>query len=388
MVTPCPSSIDINIYSREDLNMRQRKYVFILFTFLFFILIQLLSCARTEISHTNPNIIYMGRFDFSNPSYARFNWSGSMIKARFEGTSVSILLKDGYSDYDVAIDGEPCPVLVTDQNTASYDIATDLTPGVHDIVIAQRSESHWNHGEFSGFLLDNGSSLQEAQYKPRYKIEFIGDSYTVGYGNESPSRDCNDQQLRSFTNTNKSFGPLIAKNFDAEYTVLGWSGKGMVRNYGDTNSVSADPYPIFYDRILGALDGAWDFSQWTPDLVVIGLGTNDFSTQPEPSDSVYQNAYHNFIRRVSENYPEAYLLCVATHTGPVREYVRAVVDTERQRGRENIHYAEFPADLSMNGCHWHPDTSDNIAIAAALTDTISSFTGWESTGTDFPTTGN
>ncbi len=31
----------------------------------------------------------------------------------------------------------------------------------------------------------------------------------------------------------------------------GWSGKGVVRNYGDVNQMSVDPLPSLYNRTLG-----------------------------------------------------------------------------------------------------------------------------------------
>jgi len=66
------------------------------------------SCEFFEgTSHIDPddsNIEYIGRFDFSNLKSVRFDWPGVQIRARFEGTSCSIKLKDGNNDYNVLRD--------------------------------------------------------------------------------------------------------------------------------------------------------------------------------------------------------------------------------------------------------------------------------------------
>jgi lysophospholipase L1-like esterase len=234
---------------------------------------------------------------------------------------------------------------------------------------------------FGGFYLADGKQLLSPPSKPQRKIEFIGDSYTVGYGNESTSRSCGSDQLRSTTNTNRSFATLIGRAFHSQYMILGWSGQGMVRNYGDSQKKSADPYPSYYNRTLGAIDNPlWDFSKWIPDLVMICLCTNDFSTTPYPDDSMFINAYHKFITTVLNNYSNAEILCVSTHTGPSDTLIRKIVDEETTKlGHPKVHYAAFPQSLDKTGCDWHPTTSDDIKIADTLTKSIMTITGWDTT---------
>ena len=58
---------------------------------------------------------------------------------------------------------------------------------------------------------------------------------------------------------------------------------GVVRNYGSPNVTSPDPLPIFYPRaVANDNSSSWNPSQWQADAVVINLGSNDFSTQPQP----------------------------------------------------------------------------------------------------------
>ncbi len=353
-------------------------FALVLFASLFLFTKNIMSAI---ISPSNPNIKYHGRFDFTNPEAPMFNWSGSAISAKFTGTSIGIQLKDGQADYDVWIDGEHHSVIITENSVTEYNIATDLpTDRDHIIKLSRRSEDHFTKVEFLGFVVGESDILLPLPNENKPRIEFIGDSYTVGYGNESDTRTCSSEDLRHKTNTNISFTSLVGEALNAEYTVLGWSGKGMVRNYGDANPTSADPYPATYDNILGAYESPWDYEKNIPDLVVICLGTNDFSTEPMPSEAVYTEAYKNFVARVKGNYPNAKILCVATHVGPNPGYVKTVVEESQQNFPGDVYYSEFPQNgLDMMGCDWHPSAKDDSLIAEAILADIEKIENWKPT---------
>lgn len=342
----------------------------------------------TLFAANDPRINYFGRIDFSDPASARFTWSGTAIEARFPGPSIGFRLVDGSADYDVEIDGVPDTVLRSEFEIRDYYVGNDLSEGEHTIRIIRRSENHYSAGIFRGFYLPEGRELLPPPGKPARKIEFIGDSYTVGYGNESPGRVCDGDQLRMYTNTNRSFATLITKAFHARSIILGNSGKGVVRNYGEGDKRSPKPYPFYYDKTCGEVEAdPWDFSQWIPDLVVICLGTNDFSTEPYPDDSMFIGDYHLFIERIFGNYPDASLLCVATHTGPCVDHVKRVVEEQHSTyGRHNVYYDAFPESLVMDGCDYHPNIADNEAIASVLIANITDNMNWDTSVT--PVTAN
>ncbi len=348
-----------------------KTLLFVVFT------VPLLSQAEVLITPDNAQINYYGRFDFSNPSAPRFNWSGSIIEAAFSGNSIGINLKDGGADYDIEIDGNIDTIIRTESNTSKYVISSKLSTGNHVIRIMQRSENHWGAATFGGFYLADGNKLLTAPQKPVRKIEFIGDSHTVGYGNESSSRTCSSTQLRSYTNTNRSFGPIVGKAFHSQYTVLGWSGRGMVRNFGDAAKKSADPYPNSYGNTLGAISGSWDFTKWIPDLVVISLCTNDFSTTPYPDDTMFINGYHKFISHVLSNYSNTSILCVSSHAGRADTCIKRVISEENSMGHNKIYYAEYPQNLTFNGCDWHPTVADDKLLADTLISVIMRKIGWD-----------
>ena len=70
------------------------------------------------------------------------------------------------------------------------------------------------------------------------------------------------------------------------------------------------------------------------------------------------------------------IVCVSTHVGPLDGLVRRVAAERAESGGAGVHYAEFPADLDMSGCHYHPSTTDDRRIAAALVEVIAPITSW------------
>jgi lysophospholipase L1-like esterase len=335
------------------------------------------SFAEVLIPASNANINYYGRFDFSVADQARFNWSGSIIEASFTGTSIGIELVDGNTDYDIEIDGKQHSVLRT-TSTTKYSISTSLTNTTHTIRVMQRSENHWNANIFKGFYVADGKDLVKLPKRQTRKIEFIGDSWTAGYGNESPSRDCSNEQLRQFTNANKSFSKLTADAFHAECMALAWSGAGIVRNYGEGSKKSASPYPVYYDKTLGAVDGTWNFTSWKPDLVFICLGTNDFSTTPYPDDTMYINGYNALLSKVHNNYGNVPVILSGTSNGPMNNLVQSIVNAQKTTyNHPNTYYFQFPESQALTGCHYHPSVADHILDSKEIVKSIMTHTGWD-----------
>jgi hypothetical protein len=344
-----------------------------------------LSSADTLFTADDPHINYSGRFDFTDPLSPRWNWSGSTIEACFSGPTIGIGIVDGKADYDVEIDGVIDTIIRTQTNVTRYTISADNSNTMHTVRIVQRSENHVSAAAFKGLYLADNETLGNAPEKPFRKIEFIGNSDLVAYGVESTSRSCTDAQLRKYTNTNRSFGTLIAKMFDAQSVVLGWSGKGLVRNYSSPSKRDTTSFTAYYGKTLGMLGVDWDFSKWVPDLVVIVLGWNDFSSSsPDesryPDDTMYIGDYHKFIAGIRSHYPDAAVLCVATHIRNLVEYVKRVVTEENTSLQHpRVYFAEYPLDasLELTGCNGHPSQNDQRIIAGVLADTIKKRLGWD-----------
>lgn len=356
------------------------------------VLIMLYSCSKNEsnilqnedatgmIDADNPYIQYIGRFDRSDPKKMVFDWSGVYIRAKFEGTSCSVRLIDGKNYYSVTIDNHSPIVLKTDTSTI-YSVASNLNDTIHTILIQKRTEANVGKGEFLGFILDEGRGLLKPDPLPNRRIEFIGNSITCGYGVEGAS--ANEPFKPETENATLSFAALIGQSLNSDYAMVAYSGKGVVRNYGDPNKTSVDPMPSLYNRTC-CYDSTllWDFTSWIPQVVVINLGTNDFSTEPHPDKSVFQDAYNKLINRVQSYYPGVTIFCICGPMigEPCASYIEEVVNQYQQGNtNKNVYFINVGSNLlsmSDRGSDWHPNVSGQQKTADVILPVIKDKMNW------------
>jgi lysophospholipase L1-like esterase len=306
----------------------------------------------------------------------RYSWPGVYFEGRFRGTGVGIVLNDAAADYDVQVDGATVATLVMPGRT-TYRVR-DLAPGPHRVRLVKRSESPWAVSEFGGFVPAAGGAILPGPPPRHRQIEFIGDSYTAGYGNLSASRDCTGDEVNRTTNADLSFGALTARRLHADYQLNAFSGRGMVRNYNGGEPGTS--YRTYYDRALLSVDGdVWQPGRWRPQLVVVGLGINDFSTAINPGEqwtpesliAAYRTAYLGLLDKLRARYgPRTIIVVSATAvsgTTAFADTARQVVQESNDRGDSRVRYWYYDsAGLDYGGCHWHPSRHDHQIIADRL----------------------
>lgn len=226
----------------------------------------------------------VGRVERAADGSVRYSWPGISFEGRFRGTGVGVVLDDADNDYDVQVDGETVATLVTPGRAVSW--IDGLADTRHRVRVVKRTESPWAAGRFGGFVAAaDGAILPRPRARER-QIEFIGDSYTAGYGNMSTTQDCSGNGgVNRNSNADLSFGALTARKLDADVQINAFSGRGMVRNYN--GGEPGTDFRTYYDRALLNVEGdVWRKPEsWRPRVVVIGLGINDFSTPLHPGSA-------------------------------------------------------------------------------------------------------
>jgi hypothetical protein len=170
------------------------------------------------INASDEAFFYSGRIDQSVPGEVSYDWPGIYIQTMFEGTGCKALLQ-GKCCYDITIDDTVSHVIEVGSGKDTFVIAASLPSGMHSLRIAKRSETNTTICKFNGLILDKNCTLKAPVIDQSRRIEFIGDSYTAGFGNEHPSRECAPEECEEIllrtTNTNRAFGPVLAKSFKA-----------------------------------------------------------------------------------------------------------------------------------------------------------------------------
>lgn len=302
-------------------------------------------------------------------------WSGTGFVARFDGTGLSFTQSGSGVEYTVVVDGEVQDKLVTNAGQGTYDVATGLDDGEHVVEVYRRSEASFGSTNLLGVDVEGGELL-EPPPRPERFIEIFGDSITCGYGNEGEDTSC------SFSidteNHYMSYGAIMARGFDAELSTVAWSGKGVVSNYGGDMSTKL---PEMVDRVLPASPSSvWDYSLLpTADLVVINLGTNDFSTDNDPTPEDFQEGYFGLLETIRSRHPDAFILCtlgpllsgtdLATAAGAIEGAIEQMDD-------DKIAYHAMTTGNPSPGCDWHPSIATHEAMATELSMVVADELGW------------
>lgn len=344
------------------------------------------ACTSSEnlISPDDKGFVYTGRMDFTDPSAPSMTWAGSSVKANFSGSELTIILKDtlGKNYFNVIVDGkDQYPyVIQAKQGQHQYWISSTLNEGTHSLEVFKRTEGEEGATAFKGLILAKEGKLLAKPQRPTRRIEIYGDSITSGMGNEGAYNGIDNQA--SEKNNYLAYGAIAARQVNAELHTISQSGIGIM--------VSWFPFtmPEFYDQLsaVGDNDSQWDFSQWTPNVVVINLFQNDSwlidrekRLQPMPTDSERINAYIEFVTSIRSKYPQAEIICAlgsmdATQTGSVwPSYITTAVNKMKSEfGDQKLSTLFF----DYNGYGQHPRVNQHQQSADKLAQFIKQKMQW------------
>jgi len=361
------------------------------FTAALFLLVALAGFASTTlpvkgtvVPADDPHLQYVGRICFENPLHPRFTYPGVQVNARFTGTSLRMLAKPQSGYFMVQVDdGEPFKVAFYGKRDSLVTLATALPQGEHRVSVMYIIEGYELKPEFRGFVLDKGACLLDPLPLPERRIEFIGNSITCGYGNESVDR--NDPFEYETENHYYTYAQLTARSLEAVAYVVARSGIGVYRSYGGPKEGTPDnvmtteyEYTNLYDR-----SERWDFSRYQPQVVCINLGTNDLSTNNYDVKRL-KEAYTKFLAQVRGHNPQAKIvyLCGSMLNGKELDIARKTLDDvvaeARKGGDREVYRFDFaPQDGSLGyGASWHPSLWQHEKMAGELTSYLRALMQW------------
>ena len=298
-----------------------------------------------------------------------FGWPGVYFEGRFTGRSVEVAIDPQLEVLAVSIDGKVRnEVAMPGVAHLTYD---DLGPGEHVVRVDKLTESQTGSARFLGFTVGKRGQALPPPVRAR-RIEFIGDSHTVGYGVRATKHSCTQAEIHDQTDTSLTFGPLLARRLDADYRIVAFSGRGVVRNYG--GAAPGQTLPALYPRLIpGEATPEVDPAEaWRPDLIVIGLGTNDFSTPVAPGEAWadadalhadYRQAYVRFIGDLAKRQPQARFLLIAGDSFAADvEAVAKTVDATTPGLATPVRIT----GMDLGACDWHPSVADQRMMADRL----------------------
>ncbi|MES1199368.1 MAG: GDSL-type esterase/lipase family protein [Pseudomonadota bacterium] len=338
--------------------------------FRFLVPLLLMGCAAQAQEHASYG--KLGRYAEADGGGQTFAWPASGVEAHFIGTSlVAHIDESGTSLMDLDVDGTMTQ-LQLQSGLHDYTLFSSPTRADHYVRLTRRSEVG------SGLTTIRSLTL-DGDWRPLpmhgHRILFIGDSITVGYGAAGADEHCHYSAETS--PPFDSYAARTAAAFDAEFHVVAISGRGVVRNYDGFEA------PHMSELIDAALpdhaDKQWDAAQFSPELIVINLGANDFSTaDPGPT---FEPTYLAMLRTLHTRYPNARIITAfgpEDRTQDAIPRITAITAAYNREATQPISFIYLPRATSgrIYGCDWHPGEDTQNLMAQALEAKIVHDLGW------------
>ena len=314
-----------------------------------------------KFSADNKCFSYMGRIDFSTAGEPLFIYAGSMVKAKFTGTKISVIIKNQpmgeYSSLGAVVDGIQYKLdLVQDDKERSYLVADNLPDGVHSLTVFKRqAAAHYFH--FCGVELDEKAEIISADESCKLKLEVFGDSVSAGevteavYYTEHVDPDDHKgvydnswfsyplmtaRKLNAYIHNNSQGGIAL---FDKTGYFCGPETETMLGVESTYDKLSYVPYSP-----QGMTQ--WDFSRYTPDVLVIAIGQNDQNPNPAAiHDPDYAKKWREKYKEIVTDLQSKYngvkvvlILTVLMHEEIWDEQLDLI---ERELADENVRHLRF-----------------------------------------------
>jgi len=334
------------------------------------------SAALNYFAANHPNLQYTGRIDFRNPMLPRFWQPGVYIETKFVGSSCEIILRDqelwgeNHNYIEVVVDGSLVR-LQTKSKQDTISVAQSLSDGVDTLLICKNTEANIGYLEFVGIRC---KALVKPSPKPIRKIEFIGNSITCGTGSDQSVVPCGKGVWHDQHNAYLSYGPIIARELKAQWSLSAVSGIGLMHSCCGMDILM----PPVFDKIDMRSDSvAWNFKSYQPDIVTVCLGQNDGI-----QDSVkFCNAYIAFIHSLRLHYSTAQFILLSSPMGDaaltrvLKNYLSSVKKEISSQGDQKVD-TYFYSKQYHNGCDGHPDLAEHQLMANELGSFIKKKMNW------------
>jgi lysophospholipase L1-like esterase len=318
-----------------------------------------------QIPASDARFRYEGRFDFADSNAPVVIWQASRISLDFEGDQLELQFADakGQLFLDAEVDGSNTVVEVREGKPATPATLAGYGPGRHHLELFKRSEADAGTVRFRGLVLAAGEKAW-APPAPAYRLrmEFFGDSITVGACNQDGDTDQWDN--RRTHNAALSYAALTANAFSADYRNIAVSGMGIAAGWVDKKAGEV------WDRTYpNPASPRANLANWMPQVVFVNFGENDDSypkAHGQPFPAGFTDGYIALVRAIRETYPDAHIVLLrggmfgGAQSEPLRQaWESAVTRLE----------ATDPAISHFVFTHWtanHPRAADDRAMADEL----------------------
>ncbi len=322
--------------------------------------------SEEAVNSFDPSVLRIFGRTYQTTGKLNLDNAATGFEVTFYGTNLSVKFAPTttylYMRYFVDDDAEGKFVNV---RSGAHRMAKDLEEGVHTVRVVKSTSSQNGIIRVTEISTDGSFLVPKESSAPR--IEFVGDSITVGAGVFGQSSDLckveNSDAARSYAyRTAMALGAQSTCSFVATEGICTKAKSAlqvnMLEMYGGHSSTNTTPLSesVQYD------------------VVVVALGTNDsyyMSNHPEYTEAQFIADYQELLGLIRTRNPAAKIVCIygLMEKNPVVERgIKAAVAS-----MEGASYLEVPRDTA--GAQAHPSEAGAIKQSAVLTDYLRQILG-------------
>lgn len=271
---------------------------------------------------------YSGRIDITDAKKPEFIFPASSLHFRFYGKKAELTVYNrggaGWRYFAGAIvDGVQKRFPLPADGRIRLALI-DGEEGEHEILFFKRQDA-CHEMALEELRLSEGGRLLEPPERPERRIEVYGDSVSVGEVSEAVEYlGVEDPEHRGeYTNSWYSYAWILARKLGAELHNISQSGIPLLNGSGWVMPPALPGMESVWDKLhyhpQWKRTDRWDFSRYTPHLVLIAIGQNDsnpedyMKTDPEGIKAVkWRWAYRKLVRDIRKRYPEAVIVLATT----------------------------------------------------------------------------
>lgn len=341
-----------------------------------------------RISPLNATLCYTGRIDTVG-GMPRFIYPATAVTVRFRGTAAAVYITShriySATQLGVVLDGKVSLLPYDKQDEEiKLTIAEGLEYKEHELTIYKaQAGSCWF--EFGGFEFSDDTELLPRKELPARRIECYGDS--VSAGEVVHALDCvgacdPEDHQGVYDDAWYAYPVITARNLGAQIHDIAQGGISIFDGTGyfhmpDTIGMeSVYDKVAYYPEIEGGLT-QWDFSKYTPDVVLFAVGQNDPHVEGHEDNDIndpefrakWIKRYTEIIRDLRRNYPNAVFILLLTLLGHSHDWDDVLDEIVEELGDDRtVHYRFTRAGEATPG---HPRVPEQYEMAEELTAFIS-----------------
>lgn len=263
--------------------------------------------------------------------------------------------------------------------TLTVDLPNDGK--VHTFTLYKSSESTDSHMGLKSLSTD-GTFIQGVEFRER-KIEFIAASSSTGYGNLTTS---SVSKTSENSDCMQAFSYYTASALNADMSIYSASGWGVKFSaWTSPNSLNAfDAYKyVDFSYYMKGEDKKWDITQFTPDVIVINFGTNDWSYIKQGKDAnekeqrmeAFINQYVDFLAYLHNIYPNCKIIMMYGLMGEKDIYAASETIYEKAKVNDpGLAIIKVVGDAK--GSNSHPSVASHKKVSEDLVAKIKQEMGW------------